>query len=175
MGYETMTNSFTPRVSVPLAVLALATLAGTASAQVDTPASTSTLIELPAGTLEVLGLDRWTPEMIQDSLDHYAPGVSIESHACAGEMRERLHFAEAAAMYIEATDSTQVYVFLSAIEPQDSGLVRHRMLPRDTTMETSRSPWRPLVELASRQRQAVMRASLIRVEARSQGDRKSVV
>jgi len=46
--------------------------------------------------VEVLGLRRWTLVMIQDSLDKYAPGENLASHACAAVLRYKLGFADAA-------------------------------------------------------------------------------
>ena len=44
---------------------------------------TPAVIHLPHKTIEVVGLERWTVQMIQDSMDRYSPGDSLQSHACA--------------------------------------------------------------------------------------------
>ena len=60
-------------------------------------AQSSPLLTLPdGGTVEMLGLRRWTIGMLQDSLAKYAPADSLQSHACAATLRYTLHFADAA-------------------------------------------------------------------------------
>lgn len=108
-------------------------------------ATSSTILHAPGQTIEILGLSRWTADMLQDSLRKYVPGQTLESHSCAANLRYKLHFAEAAADVIRMSDSSR-YIIVSVIEPQDSALVRHRVLPRDTT--DSHSPWPLLVALA---------------------------
>jgi len=42
--------------------------------------------------VEVIGLQRWTRRMIDDSLAKYAPGVSLATHACAAVLENTLGF-----------------------------------------------------------------------------------
>lgn len=107
------------------------------------PASAQVLADTEVRTVEVIGLKRWTPEMIADSLARYAPGDSLHSHACAAALRYRLGFAEAASTLFRS--GGQPYVLVSLVEPQDSARVRHRYVPMDTT--TFRAEWVGMVDV----------------------------
>lgn len=133
-----------------------------APAQADAQTVTSTVLELPDKTIEVAGLKRWTPAMIQDSMDVYAPGDSLHSHACAATLRYELGFADAASIILRRQDGG-TYAFVSVIEPQDSALVSPRDLPRDTT--GSEAPWPELVEWSRAEPRVVQRAILARMTA----------
>jgi hypothetical protein len=126
-------------------------------------------VELPAGRLEVLGLRRWTPTVIQDSLERKAPGESLASYACAAALRDELHFAEAMAVYFAGGDSATSTVVVAVVEPQDSALVRHRALPRDTLKAHRQAPWTALVDLAAARPGLWRRIVLARAEGRLQG------
>jgi hypothetical protein len=147
------------RCVLPLAAAALTALASTAEGQ----ATMSTLVHVPGTTIEIVGLERWTPAMIQDSMDVHAPGTSLSTHACAAVLRYQLGFANAAAMILRQRDGTR-YVFLPVIEPQDSALVHHRILPRDTTASTA--PWTPLVQWARTEGSLLDRVVAARIRAR---------
>jgi hypothetical protein len=103
---------------------------------------------LQAGDLsvEVVGLRRWTVEMIQDSLARYSPGVSLQDHACAAVLRYRLGFADAASTRF--LDGPSTYIVVSVVEPQDSARVRHRILPQDTI--PVRREWAEAADVARR-------------------------
>jgi hypothetical protein len=103
---------------------------------------------LRAGDLsvEVVGLRRWTVEMIQDSLARYSPGVSLQDHACAAVLRYKLGFADAGSDRYD--DGGSGYVVVSVVEPQDSARVRHRNMPQDTT--TVRREWAEAADVARR-------------------------
>jgi hypothetical protein len=91
------------------------------------------IIHLPHKTIEVVGLARWTVRMIQDSMDRYSPGDSLQSHACAAVLRYKLHFADAATTTFSSGPSdTMEYDFVAVVEPQDSARVRYRAMPLDT-------------------------------------------
>lgn len=55
----------------------------------------TSVLHVQGKTVEVVGLNRWTPAMIQDSMSLYAPGQSLLSHGCAAVLRYKLHFAQA--------------------------------------------------------------------------------
>lgn len=97
---------------------------------------------LENGTLrvELIGLKRWTLTMIQDSLSRYAPSDSLLSHSCAAILRDKLHFADASAEYVEAGGKTQVTVTI--VEPQDSALIHYRGPFRDSLPD--RRAWTPI-------------------------------
>src|SRR5258708_23521410 len=46
--------------------------------------------------IDVIGLRRWTTDMIQDSLPQHAPGPTLDSANIASLLRNKLHFADAA-------------------------------------------------------------------------------
>ena len=108
-------------------------------------AQTSATLPLPDGrVVEVIGLRRWTLEMIQDSLARHANGVSLESHACAVALRYTLGFADASATrYPEPGKPLRIVVAVR--EPQDSARVKYRPAPLDTAV--SRPEWAPVVSL----------------------------
>lgn len=108
------------------------------------------ILRSPRGTVEVVGLNRWTIPMIQDSMHKYAPGENLASHACAAVLRYKLHFAEAAATTMIGypyTDTLE-HVFVAVVEPQDSARVHHRPMPYDST--AGYAPWGKIVALVDR-------------------------
>ena len=128
-----------------LLAVALMFAAGSVTAQ------TPTMIHLPGRTIEVVGLERWTVQMVQDSMNRYSPGDSLQSHACAAILRYKLHFADAAATYLPglAPDSG-LYVFVAVVEPQDSARVHFRSVdPRFDTLNIA-SEWLQGAELVRR-------------------------
>jgi len=83
--------------------------------------------------------------MLQDSLARYAPNDSLQTHSCAGALRYKLGFADAAATSFVFRTDLPARVVVSVREPQDSSRVRYRMLPRDTT--SGRMEWRAATEV----------------------------
>jgi hypothetical protein len=110
---------------------------------------TPAIIHLQHKTIEVVGLERWTVQMIQDSMDRYSPGDSLQSHACAAILRYKLHFADAASTTFSSGPSdTMEYDFVAVVEPQDSARVRYRMMPLDTLPPLPE--WREFVTFTGR-------------------------
>jgi hypothetical protein len=108
-----------PRLALPLLILLAAR---TAAAQ------RSEILQLPGRIVEVTGLERWTIQMLQDSLGVYSPGDSLQSHACAAVLRYKLHFADASSttfMGMNGPGDTTRYTLVHVIEPQDSARVHH--------------------------------------------------
>ena len=100
------------------------------------------------GTVEVLGLRRWTLGMLQDSLAKYAPGDSLQSHACAAVLRYKLGFADAASTEFILREGEPSRVVVSVREPQDSARVHYRMMPMDTL--NARAAWRLVTDAIAR-------------------------
>ena len=100
------------------------------------------------GTVEVLGLRRWTLAMLQDSLAKYAPGDSLQSHACAAVLRYKLGFADAASTTFILREGEPSRVVVSVREPQDSARVRYRVMPFDTV--NARAAWRLVTDAIAR-------------------------
>jgi hypothetical protein len=117
-------------------VLAMATTSVTTRL----PAQEPVRLSLPDGrSLEVIGLRRWSLQMVQDSLAKYSPHDSLQSHACAAILRYKLLFADAAsAMYVGETGPMRIVVSLR--EPQDSARVHYRSVPLDSA--NPRPVWR---------------------------------
>ena len=108
------------------------------------------LLQLPdGGTVEVLGLRRWTLAMLQDSLARYSPGDSLQSHACAAVLRYKLHFADAASTGVSMGVGTPEHVVVTVREPQDSARVHYRMMPLDSVRP--RRAWTVVTQPMSRQ------------------------
>lgn len=75
--------------------------------------------------VEILGLRSWTREMVEDSVAKYAPGVSLEDHACAVILRDSVGFADAASIGLSFGGDT-TWTVLPVVEPELRGLVRFR-------------------------------------------------
>lgn len=110
-------------------VLAACSAAPEAAAQV--------VLQRPDRTVEVLGLRRWTPEMLRDSLARHAPGITLDVHACAAALRYRLGFPDAA--FAEYQDGERTHAVVSLVEPQDSSRVRY--LPARFDTVGARAEW----------------------------------
>lgn len=106
-------------------------------------------VESDSVVVEVIGLSRWSLRMVEDSLLRYSPNDGLLSHACAAVLRERLHFADAAAQeYAPGPDSHEkAYWAVSVVEPQDSNLVRYRTTP--TASQPDVAEWQVVRHLES--------------------------
>src|SRR5258708_5424073 len=84
--------------------------------------------------IEVIGLRRWTTDMIQDSLRQHAPGQTLDSANIASILRNKLHFADAAVdtsvQVFDENETTQITVGVR--EPQDAGRVHYVPQTLDT-------------------------------------------
>ena len=112
------------------------------------PARAQAVLETPSATVEVLGLKRWTVQMLQDSLAARAPGTSLTSHACAAVLRAKLGFADAAVVHFGSGGRAKKYVAITVIEPQDLARVRYRPEFADTLPE--REAWHEAAALLAR-------------------------
>jgi hypothetical protein len=114
-------------------------------------------IQTPNGTLEVLGLKRWTVQMIEDSAAKYAPGQDLATHACAAVLRLKLGFADASVMAFPVGPHTDSLLYIvTVVEPQDSALIRYR----DTPVDSLPTPgeWRSAVQVFTEHNLAFQRA-----------------
>lgn len=130
-----------------VSVLRGSLLAFAVAACASPPARTPTVLVVPGKSIEVVGLRRWTITMIQDSLAKYAPGTTLDSHACAAALRYQLGFADAAATVYSLPGDTVERIVVVVVEPQDSARVRHRIAPMDTI--APRAGWAPLLRVIS--------------------------
>jgi hypothetical protein len=85
--------------------------------------------------------------MIEDSLARYAPGTTLQSHACAAALRYKLGFADASATRYPRP-GMPLRIVVAVREPQDSALVKYRAMPLDTA--PARPDWRIVSELFSK-------------------------
>lgn len=110
------------RTIIHLSLIAATLAAGPValSAQKVAPAS--------EGQIEIIGLHRWTRQMIQDSLAaHFTgPDASLESHACAVNLREIGFAAAAVQVFLNPgpTSNGNRWTLITVVEPQDSARVR---------------------------------------------------
>jgi hypothetical protein len=93
------------------------------------------VVELDSNrTVEIIGLRRWTPEMVRDSLAKYAPDEGLDSDAAAANLRNFLGFADAATsihtVVFDQDDRTTVT--LAVREPTDSARVHYAEQELDT-------------------------------------------
>jgi len=98
------------------------------AACVSSPISAQHVIETPKETIEIVGLRRWTIQMIDDSLAKYSPQDKLTAHACAAILRFKLHFADASvSVYTGMTKAqTKPYVAVTVVEPSDSALIHYK-------------------------------------------------
>ena len=118
-----ITRSTAPIVAALSALLALST-----------PTVAQVAYDSPAGRVEVLGLRRWTLDMLRDSVRHYVPGQELHDAACMVTLRERLGFVEASVARLDFTPAggpERTYLTIKLLEPQESARVQYDVRPRD--------------------------------------------
>lgn len=93
-------------------------LAGSAVAQ--EPESPRTTV------VEILGLEDWTRQMVEDSVAKYQPGISLADHSCAVILRDSVGFAQAASQTYNIRGRDTVWVVLPVVEPRMRDRVRFR-------------------------------------------------
>lgn len=98
------------------------------------PVQSQTVIQTPTTTIELVGLERWTVKMIEDSLAVYSPGDTLTVHACAAILRGKLHFADASVSSYIGFDpkNPKKYVAITLVEPQDSANIHYKPAFRDS-------------------------------------------
>jgi hypothetical protein len=95
-------------------------------------------------TVEIVGLRRWTPEMVRDSLRKYSPDEGIDSDAAAANLRNLLGFADAATSIhtVVFDEDDKATITLAVREPGDSARVFYE--PQSLDPEPRRAEWRDL-------------------------------
>jgi hypothetical protein len=104
-------------------------------------------IELDSNrTIEVVGLRRWTTDMLRDSLRKYAPDEGLDSDASAANLRNLLGFADAAtSMHTVVFDEDDKATITVAVrEPGDSARVHYAVQSLDSVPQ--RQEWRGLAQ-----------------------------
>jgi hypothetical protein len=100
-------------------------------------------------TIEIIGLRRWTPDMLRDSLAKYTPNEGLDSEAVAANLRNLLGFADAATtVHTVVFDENETAIITVAVrEPTDSGRVHYAVQELDSI--SLRSEWRDLIRSLS--------------------------
>ena len=82
----------------------------------------------PNGRVEVLGLRRWTLDMLRDSIRRYAPGQELHDAACMVTLRDSLHFAEAYVSHFMLTPPgvapERSFLTIKVVEPEQAARVQ---------------------------------------------------
>lgn len=109
-----------------------------------TPLASQAVIQTPTSTIEILGLNRWSPKMVEDSLAKYSQ-EPLTGHACAAILREHLHFADASVSSLVGFPeyNGKTFVAITVVEPQDSLKVRYK--PAFTDSGVVRAEWTEVV------------------------------
>ena len=127
--------------SIPRVAILLAVTASPAVGQV---------LEGPEGPVEIIGLERWTPQGLLDAMQQTAPDQPL--HACAVTMKYELGFADAAVVGWVDADSPEDFLsgdlerYTVIIGIEDRGRVRYRT-PGTETIVLPRS-WQALKSVA---------------------------
>jgi len=110
----------TQAITIPLAlILALSPLAAPVAAQT---------IPTESGQLEFIGLERWSPRALLDTLRTLDPGRPL--HACAVVLKDQLGFPDASVSYYEDPGDTSLVVMV--VEPEHRSRVQYLPTPRDS-------------------------------------------
>lgn len=109
---------------------AIAILSGTLT----TPVAAQVRYDVPTGRVEVLGLERWTRRMLEDSIAHYAPGQTLQSAGCMATMRYQLKFRDALVRRYRGYDgptSTREFLSIRLVEPGNRTVGQWRSISTD--------------------------------------------
>ncbi|WP_420129385.1 hypothetical protein [Longimicrobium sp.] len=130
-----------PRASriAPALVLALLAWAPGATAQ--------NVLRFPGKTVEVIGLEDWTLQMLADSVARYGDGVTLDSPDAQRVIHDRLRFP-ASAMRTFMSPSEDPYTLIHVVEPADSARVRLHRRGADTA--DVRPAWAAVADFARR-------------------------
>jgi hypothetical protein len=93
------------------------------------PIHLSQVLVTPRGTVEVIGLNRWTLRMLHDSVAAHTGGESLFSSACQAVIRDKLGFAAAHVSRQRREREPGKWseeLIITVVEPQDSSRVRFR-------------------------------------------------
>ncbi len=80
------------------------------------------------GSVEIIGLHRWTRAMVRDSVEK-ATKRPLFSSACAVVLERQYHFAAAAVTFLQDAPDAPVRLRIRVVEPQDSARVRFAAAP----------------------------------------------
>jgi hypothetical protein len=97
-------------------------------------------------TVEIIGLRRWTADMVRDSLKKYAPDDGLDSDAAAANLRNLLGFADAATSVhtVVFDEDDKATITLAVREPTDSDRVHYEPQTLDTVPQ--RAEWQEIAQ-----------------------------
>ena len=100
-------------------------------------------------TVEIIGLRRWTAEMVRDSLKKYAPDDGLDSDAAAANLRNLLGFADAATSVhtVVFDEDDKATITIAVREPGDSARVHYEPQALDTVPK--RAEWKEIAQAMS--------------------------
>lgn len=105
----------------------------------------SQVIETSKGKVEFIGLEQWSPKMIQEGLGYNS---TDGLHFCAADLKTKLGFADAAVeVFLE---DGKVYTVITVVEPQYAERVRYR--PEPSTSMPTPNEWRDLLPIAEQKK-----------------------
>lgn len=106
------------------------------------------VIETKAGSMEFLGLKRWTAQRLLDSIEAHTPGAEENGpHACGAVLTGEMGFPDASVLGIPDS-AGNMYWLVTVIEPEDSARVQY--LPRPKRSDPSPDGWRQFAMLLDR-------------------------
>jgi len=130
-------------------IVASAAPISSAQAQARRPALRTVSYESPKGRVDVIGLRRWSLDMLRDSVRKHRPGIELHDAACAAVLRDVLGFADAqvnSQTYVERPGAEpQRFVAIKVVEPGDAARVRWAVSARADTFRVLRPSYAPLI------------------------------
>ena len=112
------------------------------------PSHAQVAYDSPRGRVEILGLQRWSLQMLRDSVRSRVPGVELHDAACMVVLRDSLGFADALVNNLRFSTSpdapVQEFVVIKLVEPQQRERVQWLRTRRDT-FSVLRPEYAPIV------------------------------
>jgi len=88
--------------------------------------------DFDSGTVEVMGLRKWTLRMLRDSIKRYAPGQDLHDAACMVTLRDSLHFVEASVNdWVGFNGPDKSFLSIKVVEPGQRATVKWDVRPRN--------------------------------------------
>lgn len=103
-------------------------------AVVAAPLDAQVRYDTPGTRVEILGLERWTRRMLEDSIAHYAPGQTLASAACMATLKQKLKFGDALVAHYQGfsgPNSDARFLSVRVVEPSRTAASMWRKLPAD--------------------------------------------
>jgi hypothetical protein len=98
------------------------------------------VIETSTGKVEFIGLEKWTPKIIQEKLGYSSPD---QLHYCVVELK-KIGFPESSVVVYRQQDGKK-YTVITVVEPESAGQVRYRLKPSGSL--SIPDEWKELVQL----------------------------